>query len=212
MNVDKFSDEFQVELYPKKVENHTKNGKTKRVRFGVTDKDIFDEPMVCVGSLKAFEILHNKLVEYKDKINQLESDLKQAIDESSSKNDIEIHHQDEINQLKQQHIDEMEKLKAAHETEINQIKAEQEILVNKEYLDKYNDVINEKKKLSDEIEALRNTKFNYAIQYNSLLNEVKRISWFDAVRNKHKDIANDYDLIQLPTDEQSMIDINKADK
>ena len=258
MNLEKFHNDFPVEVYLKKVENHTKNGKTKRVRFGVTDKDIFNEPIICVCSLKSFEMLHNTIYDNKSKINNLESELKKAlenqdenlnekIDELSKEHQIKIDNlkmnyeseistlKDEIQQLKQNNIDaanvnqeykmqieqhqtEIETLKDNHKKEIEHINIEQKITANKEYLDKYNDVvdeknnlINEKKKITDELDKLKDTKFNYAIQYNALLNEIKNISWFDAVRNKHKDIANNYKLIQLPTDEQSMIDTNKTD-
>ena len=222
----------------KKILEEYKKSKTKRVVINKNDLNIDVEDEVFIVTLNQFQMLEKTIKDKKIKINNLENDLKKSLENNESAisdlkkeiqqlkqksidNALSINdeHQSELNNLKHIHETEIKKINDAHQTEINQIKADKTMTANKEYLDKYNDaideknkIINEKEDLEKEINMLRNTRFNYASQYNALLNDIKSISWFDAVRNKHKDILNNHQLIQIPiVDEASMIDADKTD-
>lgn len=191
-------------MYLKKVENHTKNGKTKRVRFGVRDDDIFNETIVCVCSFKSFDALHNDMVEDKTKIKSLENDLKEAFEKDSSKSD------DATNQLNNKHIEEINKLKEKHIEEIKRINESNKDDI-KEYQSNYQKAMEQVERLMKEVNIAKAQAFDYANKYNQLRQEVINLSRWDVFRNRHIHIPNDYPPLQLSVDDVS-IDVQSSDK
>lgn len=144
--------DFPVSLYMKKVENHTKDGKTKRVRFGVRDDGIFNEPIVLICSLKSFDVMHNRMVDDKAKIESLENDLKEAIEKDSSKSD------DTIDQLNNKHIEEINKLKKKHMDEIKRINESNKNDI-KEYQSNYQKAMEQVERLMKELNIAKAQAF-----------------------------------------------------
>ena len=190
-------------MYLKKVENHTKNGKTKRVRFGVRDDDIFNESIVGVCSLRSFDAFHKDMVEDKTKIKSLENDLKQAIEKDSSKLDdmmqqLNNKHNDEISKLKEKHIEEIKRINESNKNDI------------KEYQSNYQKAIEQVERIMKDVNIAKAQAFDYANKYNQLRQEIITLSRWDVFRNRHNNIPNDYPQIQLSVDAVS-IDVNSSD-
>lgn len=143
---------------------------------------------------------HQELDKLHSEINQ----LKQSNIETISK--IKDKHQQELKQHQQDHHQEIKQL---HE-EIKQLQNQHQQEI-KEYQQLNQNALDKQKELIDEITKLKAHEFDYATKYNNLRQSIKNVGWFAAVRNKHKDLLNEYPPIML-SDKPVSIEINKTNE
>lgn len=206
------------EMVLKKVENHTKNGKTKRIRFGVTDKEIFNSDKVYVFNPAAYNDLLNAFKENQSNIIKLESDLKKALENNVSNQDdyisknelknIEKNYKKTIENLEKK-LKESESKNKENISELNakdnlinelnikieNIKADETNKANKECLDKYNNAINDKERLNDKYKSAIEDKEKESKQLNNQITELeKRVLYY---ANQYNQLLNSVNNINL---------------
>lgn len=138
---------------------------------------------------------------HEDNIKEIEEQHQEELQQQ------ELKHSKEIEDLIEQHNKEVEELKEQHQTAladqqstIDKLK-QQELQHNnsiKEYQQSYQQSLDKRESLIKEYQELKDKEYNYITLYNNLINDIKNIGWFDAVRNKHKDLLKEHHQIRLP--------------
>lgn len=134
----------------------------------------------------------------KEEINQVKKSNNETISNHNEK-----HHKD-IMQLQEKHQQELDQLN----NEIKQLQHQQHQDI-KEYQESNQKALDNQKALLDEVTQLKAHEFDYAVKYNSLRQSIINISWFDAIRNKHKDLLKEYPVIKL-SDNNAAIEVNTS--
>lgn len=216
---------FQYNFIKKSVRWHDKKSGNKRVVINKNDLDIDVGDEIYLINLNQFEMLNKSILDYETQINKLENDLKLAIEKSDKKYENDIHkikekHQqeienlkNEINQIKQANIDAITDLNNKHNQKLDNLNDEIKQLQHqhnqdiKEYQQSNQKAMEQIQSLLNENNQLKANQFDYAIKYNQLRQEILNISWFGAIRNKHKTLLNDYPVIKL-SDNPVAIEVN----
>ena len=145
---------------------------------------------------------------HEDKIKEIKEQHQEELQQQ------ELQHNKKVEEIKEQYLVELDNKIEQHNKEVEELKkelADQQTIIDKlqqqelqhnkdikEYQQSYQQSLTKRESLLKEYQELKDKEYNYITLYNNLINDIKNISWFDAIRNKHKALLKEHHQVKMP--------------